>query len=634
MLSSNNTVNSVAKKAAAAAAGFRMSCIDSGISLEKGSVISAKIITGGALKPILLLALAVVCYYIAFRLINQVRYWRRHYLMLEALPTPTPKSLWFYHLKDVMICPNIKQKQINNDGISAKKRPIKNIWSMFLDATCKEMCYEKGHGAFRISMMSPSRLPFISVSSILVIDHKLAKQVVNHPDLQSKGATYDVAKPLTGHSILIASGQDWKRMRKLTQKAFSNKMLKNVHDTSTRILHDKVFPYFDQKQRSKNPYVDIVELLGRFTVDILGISSFSYDFGGVDGLVSSGISPKIRHLDNGDEEGSVPLKKEKDRSIHQMFSEIISDITIANRYRPFGYTPPRMENNVRDFDDIISRVIDARMRQNSIDGNMEEKSKNNNDLLDYLLERNPDGTPILNREEVLGNIKVFSFAGHDTTTSTLSAMFYELSRYPEIIEKLREEIDPFFDEARSPTYNDLRVKCKYVNKVVREVLRLHPPVLFSRSSMTKDVVLQTSKRQYVVPKTTQIICAPWLSQRYYRKTINNTKEEGGQQRCDRPYNEFDPDRTVDFENDPFFPFSMGSKNCVGREMAMTELRAVLVQVVYHYNFSLRPEDKEDGIETYMLLTLCLENFGMEFVKRKKGDTNFKARQYQTNNIKL
>ena len=280
-------------------------------------------------------------------------------------------------------------------------------------------------------MFSPSMLPFLSGSIFFVVDYKLVQQVVHHPDLQAKGGRYP--KALVDHSILIATGHDWKRMRKLTSKAFSNSILNNVHDMTIKILQEKIFPYFDQKQLTDNPYVNLVDLFGKLTLDVLGITSFSYNFGGVDSFISLET--------NNSTEGDSQIK-DSEIPVYQLFGEIKEDIVTSARC--IFYKPPRLRKNTRKIDGIISSIIEKRLRQ--------QHKNDNNDLLDYLCEKDTEGVPILTRKEILGNMKTFTFAGHDTATTTMSVMFFELGRRPDIIKKLRKEIDPMFDGGCNPSY--------------------------------------------------------------------------------------------------------------------------------------------------------------------------------------
>ena len=141
---------------------------------------------------------------------------------------------------------------------------------------------------------SPSTLPFLYQGQFFVVDHELAISVVNYP-LQSKGPVYDVVRPLVGKSVLVATGTDWKRMRKLISKAFSNRVMLNVHHSAVNILQDKAFPYFDRERRIEN----VRDFMQQLSLDILGIVSFSYDFGGVDDFI--GGNDNIENEDKNDE---------------------------------------------------------------------------------------------------------------------------------------------------------------------------------------------------------------------------------------------------------------------------------------------------------------------------------------------
>jgi cytochrome P450 len=64
-------------------------------------------------------------------------------------------------------------------------------------------------------------------------------------------------------------------------------------------------------------------------------------------------------------------------------------------------------------------------------------------------------------------------AGRDTTAVTLSWLFYELSKRPQIVEKLQQEIESFVGLHREPTYSDLK-SMRYLQHTLNETLRLYP----------------------------------------------------------------------------------------------------------------------------------------------------------------
>jgi len=66
-------------------------------------------------------------------------------------------------------------------------------------------------------------------------------------------------------------------------------------------------------------------------------------------------------------------------------------------------------------------------------------------------------------------------AGSDTSSSTLTHIFYHLAKEPQIVSRLREELAPIYAPGSETEVRDIQ-DAKYLNGVINEVLRLHPPV--------------------------------------------------------------------------------------------------------------------------------------------------------------
>lgn len=79
-------------------------------------------------------------------------------------------------------------------------------------------------------------------------------------------------------------------------------------------------------------------------------------------------------------------------------------------------------------------------------------------------------------------------AARDTISSLMSSCIWKCTRYPEIMTKLRREVDLF--EGRTPTYQEIK-DMKYMNHMIKEVLRLYPPVPYNARVATKDTTLPT-----------------------------------------------------------------------------------------------------------------------------------------------
>lgn len=77
------------------------------------------------------------------------------------------------------------------------------------------------------------------------------------------------------------------------------------------------------------------------------------------------------------------------------------------------------------------------------------------------------------RKVLRDQIVAVLLAGRDTTAVTLSWLFYELSRHPEVVQRLRQEILKFVGTDGKPTYADLK-GMRYLQHTLNETLRLYP----------------------------------------------------------------------------------------------------------------------------------------------------------------
>lgn len=110
-------------------------------------------------------------------------------------------------------------------------------------------------------------------------------------------------------------------------------------------------------------------------------------------------------------------------------------------------------------------------------------------LLDVLLQSTIDGKPLTN-EDIREEVDTFMFEGHDTTTSGLSFALHEISRHADVQQKMYEEIvEKLGTDKTSPlTLRDLG-ELKYMECVIKEALRMYPPVPIIGRYFYEDVEL-------------------------------------------------------------------------------------------------------------------------------------------------
>jgi hypothetical protein len=105
----------------------------------------------------------------------------------------------------------------------------------------------------------------------------------------------------------------------------------------------------------------------------------------------------------------------------------------------------------------------------------------------YLVRSNSAAaTQRMSTKEILSQISTFIAAGHETTSSTLTWCLYALVQNPQTQSKLRSALRAISTSCTQSELTDEILKCKYLDWVVREVLRVHAPVTSTMRVCMRD----------------------------------------------------------------------------------------------------------------------------------------------------
>eukprot|EP00004_Rigifila_ramosa_P015615 TRINITY_DN3637_c0_g1_i3.p1 TRINITY_DN3637_c0_g1~~TRINITY_DN3637_c0_g1_i3.p1 ORF type:complete len:339 (-),score=108.96 TRINITY_DN3637_c0_g1_i3:38-1054(-) len=201
---------------------------------------------------------------------------------------------------------------------------------------------------------------------------------------------------------------------------------------------------------------------------------------------------------------------------------------------------------------------------------LSRKSNPENDFLSKLVEisvRQPD---LLPWDELLDNMSLFLFAGHDTSSGTLQWILYELATNPQVLSHAQAEIDTLGDE---PLSAESFQKLPYLEAVIKETMRLHTVIGGGFRKVTQDF----SMCGFNIEKDATV---------GYRLTALHNDPE----LFENP-GAFVPERFLK-ENEKklvassFLPFSAGPRVCLGQDLARNELRVMTALLVRHCNFAV------------------------------------------------
>jgi cytochrome P450 len=232
---------------------------------------------------------------------------------------------------------------------------------------------------------------------------------------------------------------------------------------------------------------------------------------------------------------------------------------------------------------------------------------------------------------LINDLLSLTFAGYDTTAHTLAFSFSEIARNPELQEQLFQQVRAVLGpppvDPSSITAEKL-AQMPLVTAVYRETLRKYPAVVFIPVHVNRDINVDGA----VVPADSEI----WCNVRGIQMdpTIFPDPEKYDPSRFLRP--EDDPShgpikdsafdnldssknsyKDVTSENQYMFPdlaFTLGQHSCLGKNLAILELRTVIACVMNQFTCSLKPDCV---ISTKVVLTTKPRN-GV-YVKFKKRE---------------
>ena len=204
----------------------------------------------------------------------------------------------------------------------------------------------------------------------------------------------------------------------------------------------------------------------------------------------------------------------------------------------------RLDEVLGPVDEELYRVIAEHRRA----PDLEERG----DILSMLLlARDEDGQP-LSDEELRDELMTLLLAGHETTASSLSWAFEQLTQKPQTLERLTEELRGGEDEA-------------YVDAVIQETMRLRPVLPIVIRLLKQPITV--GQGRFRLPAGTRV--APAIMLVHLRDDIYPD-----------PF-EFRPERFIETPPGTYtwIPFGGGMRRCVGSAFALFEMRAVLRAVL-------------------------------------------------------
>ena len=390
------------------------------------------------------------------------------------------------------------------------------------------------------------------IEKVLIYDHRNFK----------KGKRLQTAKTILGEGLVTSEGDFHNRQRRLIQPIFHPKQIMTYSNIMT-----------DYAVRMRNRWndgaiVDISEEMMRLTLGIICKSVLNYD-----------VESEAQEVGK-----ALTTVRKYSKRLQSPIGHVLDKIPILP-------APRRAREARKELDSLVYGLISDRRQQEESDND----KRYDDDLLSRLMQAQEsniadhvghNGFPStstsnekMSDKQVRDEVMTIFIAGHETTSNALTWTFYLLSQYPDVERKLHDEIELVLGNNSSnnagnriPTADDIP-KLQYTERVLRESMRLYPPVW----TMGRYVENDYSVGEYTIPAGSSILMSQYVMHhdpRYYEKP-----------------EEFNPNRWTDDFNAhlprfSYFPFGGGIRGCIGESFAWMEGILIIATIAQEWSMRL------------------------------------------------
>ncbi len=355
---------------------------------------------------------------------------------------------------------------------------------------------------------------------------------------------YEMAQGLLGDGLVASNGDFWKRQRRLMQPAFHKDRIAALSGMMVEET-DMLLKGWASYSAMKRP-IDVAGEMMSLTQNIIVRTMFST---GLDGA-----------------------KKDAANRAFNVALEHLNQRMFAPVHIPESIPTPghrRYKQALRTLNETVYSIIAERRARGESKG----------DLLSMLLDVRDENGEGMTDQQLRDEVLTIFFAGHETTASTLSWVFYLLSQHRDWDQRVRLELARVL-KGRLPTSDDLP-NLRDTRLVIDEALRLYPPAwMVGRRTVEDDTI-----EGYPIPAGSMLMLSPYVLH-------HHTAYWGEPEKFDPE--RFLPERSQDRAKYAYIPFIAGPRQCIGNTFALVEATLIMATLMQHYEMTLVPGYKVEA----------------------------------------
>ncbi|KAA8522315.1 hypothetical protein F0562_012988 [Nyssa sinensis] len=392
------------------------------------------------------------------------------------------------------------------------------------------------------------------ITTVVISSSTMAKEILQKQDLSFSSRS--IPDAIRAHNqyqlsvVWLPVSTRWRSLRKiLNSQIFSNHKL----DAKQHLRCQKVQELIADVRQScqAGVAVDIGRAAFRTTLNLLSNTFFSVDLTDP----SSDTTQEFKDLvwDIMEEAGKPNL---------------VDYFPVLGKMDPQGIRR-RMAIHFGKLIELFSHMISQRLESRGVEG-----SHASNDVLDTLLNISEENGDEIDRTHIERMLVDLFIAGNDTTASTLEWAMAEVLHNPETLRKAQAELEQTIGKGNTVGESDID-QLPYLQAIVKETFRLHPPVPFL---IPRKVQADVEVCGFTVPKGAQVLVNAWAIGRDPSTWSNPSS--------------FVPERFLGSEVDvrghdfELIPFGAGRRICPGLPLAIRMVHLMLGSLINSFDWKL------------------------------------------------
>lgn len=369
-------------------------------------------------------------------------------------------------------------------------------------------------------------------------DH-VRRVLSEHQKNYLRGWHYQLMRRLFGRNLTVSEGPFWLRQRRMAQPAFHRQRLSEysavmVEEASKLASRWRDAASEQKPIESRHEMSRVTLAIASRTLFDLDVSAEADEFGQAFAALGQYFDQRLKHPI-----GTPPLWVP----------------TPMNR---------RFKRAVSTLNDKMAKIVRERLRDESDHG----------DLLSMFIQARDDETgERMSDDQLRSEVLNFLLAGYETTSTSLTWIWYLLGSHAPVRERVRAEVDAVVGD-RPPTAADA-AQLHLTRAVIQESMRLYPPIWI----IPRRVVADDEMGGFRIPARSTVVLCPYVTHRH--PAFWEAPED------------FDPDRFSDERSagrpkEAYFPFLAGPHQCIGNEFAMLAMQLVVARVLQEFDVAVEP----------------------------------------------